>query len=120
LVYYYRFAPNRDPIIKRPTELQNMSLTKYLIEKKDWDSNSQYLIKFGEQRQACYWIKGPKDIELDYLVSYPPNLKEYVPPETECQKMDSFKTEAVHANQQNIQLNKFLIYALFLFIILIL
>jgi len=84
-----RFVPNRDPIIKSPVEFENISLSKYLTDKKVWDSSSQQLIRFNKQRQSCYWIKTPKDRELDYLVGYPQNLKQYKPPETKCRKSGS-------------------------------
>ncbi len=82
--------------------------------KKDWDSSSQQLIRFNKQRQSCYWIKTPKDRDLDYLVGYPQNLLEYKPPESKCQRIDVITTEAVYSNQNAIKINEFLILGLIL------
>jgi hypothetical protein len=91
-----------------------MSLSKYLIDKKDWDSSSQQLIRFNKQKQSCYWIKTPKDRELNYLVGYPQNLKEYKPPESKCRKIGSKGFAEVYDNQNAIKINEFLIFGLIL------
>jgi hypothetical protein len=91
-----------------------MSLSKYLTDKKDWDSSSQQLIRFNKQRQPCYWVKTPKDRELDYLVGYPQNLKVYKPPESKCQRIDVITSEVVYSNQNAIKINQFLILGLIL------
>jgi hypothetical protein len=85
-----------------------------LIDKKDWDSSFQQLIRFNKQRQLCYWIKTPKDRDLNYLVGYPQNLKEYKPPESKCQGIDVMASQAVYGNQNAIKINQFLIFGLIL------
>ncbi len=120
LVIHYRFVPNRDPIIKLPVKLQNMSLSKYLVEKQNWDNNYQNLIKFGGQRQTCYYIKKPNDYELNYLVSYPQNLKEYRLPESKCRKIGSKGFAEVYDNKNALEINTLLMFTLILSIILIL
>jgi hypothetical protein len=97
-----------------------MSLSKYLIDKKDWDSNSLQLIRFNKQRQSCYWIKASKDRELDYLVGYPQNLKEYKPPKTKCRKIGLKGFAEVYDNQNALEINALLMFILILSIILIL
>jgi hypothetical protein len=97
-----------------------MSLSKYLVSKQNWDNNYQNLIKFGGQRQTCYYIKKPNDYELNYLVSYPQNLKEYKPPESKCRKIGSKGFAEVYDNKNALEINTLLMFTLILSIILIL
>lgn len=76
-------------MINLPLSLQNLSFTKYILEKTDWDqsllNNSNYIISDAKQKPQCYWIKSQADVELHSLIGYPQINQIYSPPEYECQ-----------------------------------
>jgi len=75
-------------VIKLPLNLQNISLSKYMKEKQDWNynliNNSQHLISHSKQHTQCYWIKTDNDQDLNSLVGYPDLKQIYKPLKNQC------------------------------------
>ncbi len=96
--------------------MQNLSLTKYLKEKEDWNQeliDSQNIIKNSKQHTQCYRIKTDNDHDLNPLLGYPDINHIYEPLKHECKQSLQFFKSGIHTNEESINYSFVLILTLF-------
>lgn len=87
-----------NPIIIKPLEHSNKSLSEYVLVKNDWSFTNfttdelTYLIRYAPQKSQCFWRKiddteGMDDI--NELITYPRIDSPYQKPILKCQKVEN-------------------------------